>query len=90
VQLAIKATGEGAKMLSFLLSKNPQNLYDRMEKGHRVRFTYTVFSDSEVEAVIGGGAHGEGATSCPETILRSKSQGRLYFTDPNLGFLILL
>jgi 3' terminal RNA ribose 2'-O-methyltransferase Hen1 len=52
VQLAIKATGEGAKMLSFLLSKNPQNLYDRMEKGHRVRLTYTVFSDSEVEAVI--------------------------------------
>ncbi|MDP4159944.1 MAG: 3' terminal RNA ribose 2'-O-methyltransferase Hen1 [Bacillota bacterium] len=52
MQLAIKATGEGAKMLSFLLSKNPQNLYDRMEKGHRVRFTYTVFSDREVEAVI--------------------------------------
>ena len=52
MQLSIKATGEGAKMLSFLLSKNPQNLYDRMEKGHRVRFTYTVFSDSEVEAVI--------------------------------------
>ncbi|EGW40788.1 3' terminal RNA ribose 2'-O-methyltransferase Hen1 [Desulfosporosinus sp. OT] len=52
MQLAIKATGEGAKMLSFLLSKNPQNLYDRMEKGHRIRLTYTVFSDSEVEAVI--------------------------------------
>ena len=52
MQLAIKAIGEGAKMLSFLLSKNPQNRYDRIEKGHRVRFTYTVFSDSEVEAVI--------------------------------------
>ncbi|MDQ7095447.1 3' terminal RNA ribose 2'-O-methyltransferase Hen1 [Desulfosporosinus sp. PR] len=52
MQLALKATGEGAKMLSFLLSKNPQNLYDRMEKGHRVRFTYTVFSECEVEAVI--------------------------------------
>lgn len=52
MQLAIKATGEGAKMLSFLLSKNPQNLYDRMDKGYRIRFTYTVFSDSEVEAVI--------------------------------------
>lgn len=52
MQLAIKATGEGAKMLSFLLSKNPQNLYDRMEKGYRVRLTYTVFSDSEVEALI--------------------------------------
>ncbi|MDR3599535.1 MAG: 3' terminal RNA ribose 2'-O-methyltransferase Hen1 [Desulfosporosinus sp.] len=52
MQLTIKATGEGAKMLSFLLSKNPQNLYDRVEKGHRVRLTYTVFSDCEVEAVI--------------------------------------
>ena len=52
MQLAIKVTGEGAKMLSFLLSKNPQNLYVRMEKGHRVRLTYTVFSDREVEAVI--------------------------------------
>jgi len=52
VQLAIKATGEGANMLSFLLSKNPRNLYDRMDKGHRVRLTYTLFSDREVEAVI--------------------------------------
>lgn len=52
MQLTIKATGEGAKMLSFLLAKNPQNLYDRTEKGQRVRLTYTVFKDSEVEAVI--------------------------------------
>lgn len=52
MQLAIKATGEGAKMLSFLLSKNPQNLYDRSEKGYRVRLTYTVFTDTEVEAVL--------------------------------------
>ncbi|KUO73244.1 MAG: 3' terminal RNA ribose 2'-O-methyltransferase Hen1 [Desulfosporosinus sp. BRH_c37] len=52
MQLAIKATGEGANMLSFLLSKNPRNLYDRMDKGHRVRLTYTLFSDREVEAVI--------------------------------------
>ena len=52
MHLEIKATGEGANMLSFLLSKNPRNLYDRMEKGHRVRLTYTVFSDREVEAVI--------------------------------------
>jgi len=52
VQLAIKATGEGAKALSFLLAKNPQNLYDRTEKGYRVRLTYTVFTETEVEIIL--------------------------------------
>ena len=52
MQLAIKATGEGAKALSFLLAKNPQNLYDRTEKGYRVRLTYTVFTETEVEVIL--------------------------------------
>lgn len=42
MQLSIKATGDGAKALSLLLAKNPQNVYDRAEKGYRVRLTYTV------------------------------------------------
>ncbi|MCO1602444.1 3' terminal RNA ribose 2'-O-methyltransferase Hen1 [Desulfosporosinus nitroreducens] len=52
MQLAIKASGEGAKALSFLLAKNPQNLYDRTEKGYRVRLTYTVFTATEVEVIL--------------------------------------
>ena len=52
MQLAIKATGEGAKALSFLLAKNPNNLYDRAEKGYRVRLTYTVFTETEVEVIL--------------------------------------
>lgn len=52
MQLAIKATGEGAKVMSFLLAKNPQNLYDRAEKGYRVRLTYTIFTETEVEVIL--------------------------------------
>ena len=52
MQLAIKATGEGAKTLSYLLAKNPQNIYDRAEKGYRVRLTYTVFTETEVEVIL--------------------------------------
>lgn len=52
MQLSIKATGQGAKMLSYLLAKNPENLYDRMDKGWRVRLTYTVFADEEVEVIL--------------------------------------
>ena len=52
MQLSIKAMGEEAKFLSFLLAKNPQNLYDRNEKEAQVRMTYTTFEDNEVEAVL--------------------------------------
>lgn len=52
MQLSIKAIGEGAKVLSFLLAKNPQNLYDRDNKGYRVRLSYTTFADTEVEVIL--------------------------------------
>ncbi len=52
MQLSIKANGEGAKALSFLLAKNPQNFYDRDHKGYRVRLSYTAFSETEVEAIL--------------------------------------
>ncbi|KJR48272.1 hypothetical protein UF75_1313 [Desulfosporosinus sp. I2] len=52
MQLVIKAAGEGAKALSFLLAKNPQNLYDRAEKGYLVRLAYTIFTETEVEVIL--------------------------------------
>ena len=52
MQLSIRVTGEGADILSFLLAKNPANLYDRQEKGHRVRLFYTVCAPTEAEAVL--------------------------------------
>jgi 3' terminal RNA ribose 2'-O-methyltransferase Hen1 len=52
MQLTIKATGEGAGALSYLLAKNPYNLYDRDEKGNRVRIVYTTFSETKAEALI--------------------------------------
>lgn len=52
MQLSIKATGERADVLSYLLAKNPHNLYDRNEKGARVRLFYPVFTETEAEAVL--------------------------------------
>ncbi|MEK5024064.1 3' terminal RNA ribose 2'-O-methyltransferase Hen1 [Paenibacillus sp. FSL M7-1046] len=52
MHLIIKATGTGAGMLSHLLAKNPNNLYDRIEKEARVRIVFTVSSEEETEAVI--------------------------------------
>lgn len=52
MHLIIKATGTGAGMLSHLLAKNPNNLYDRTEKEARVRIVFTVSSEEESEAVI--------------------------------------
>ncbi len=52
MHLIIRATGAGAGMLSHLLAKNPNNLYDRMEKEARVRIVFTASSEEEAEAVI--------------------------------------
>ena len=52
MQLTIQATGDNAKVMSHLLSKNPANLYERNQKGHLVRFFYSKFTDQEVEATI--------------------------------------
>ncbi|WP_019913351.1 3' terminal RNA ribose 2'-O-methyltransferase Hen1 [Paenibacillus sp. HW567] len=52
MHLNIRATGAGAGMLSHLLAKNPNNLYDRMEKEARVRIVFTASSEEEAEAVI--------------------------------------
>lgn len=50
--LTIKATGEHASMISHLLAKNPHNLYDRTEKGARVRLVYTSFQPQDTEAML--------------------------------------
>jgi 2-polyprenyl-3-methyl-5-hydroxy-6-metoxy-1,4-benzoquinol methylase len=52
MQLSIKATGENAQVVSHLLAKNPNNIYERNQKGHLVRMFYTKFSETEIEATI--------------------------------------
>lgn len=52
MQLTIKAIGENSRVISYLLSKNPSNLYDRDEKGSRVRLVYTAFTEEETEILI--------------------------------------
>jgi 3' terminal RNA ribose 2'-O-methyltransferase Hen1 len=52
MQLTIKATGKNAKMISFLLAKNPNNVYDRDEKDVKIRLVYTTFQENEVEVLL--------------------------------------
>ncbi|MDP1510031.1 3' terminal RNA ribose 2'-O-methyltransferase Hen1 [Paenibacillus sp. CMAA1739] len=52
MHITLKATGTNAGMISHLLAKNPNNTYDRTEKGARVRMVYTVFTEEEAEIVI--------------------------------------
>ena len=52
MQLTIKATGENVQVLSYLLAKNPTNLYERSIKGHSVRLFYSTFEEKEVEVTI--------------------------------------
>lgn len=52
MQLTIRATGNNVKSISHLLSKNPNNLYERNQKGHLVRFFYSKFTEDELEATI--------------------------------------
>lgn len=40
MQLTIQAKGENVKAISYLLSKNPNNLYERRVKDHLVRLVY--------------------------------------------------
>lgn len=52
MHLIIKASGEGAGQVSHLLAKNPNNLYDRTDKGVRVRMVYTKAGEQETEVLI--------------------------------------
>ncbi|MEC0198413.1 3' terminal RNA ribose 2'-O-methyltransferase Hen1 [Paenibacillus taichungensis] len=48
----LKARGAGSGAVSRLLAKNPHNVYDRMEKGVRVRIVYITDTESEIEVLI--------------------------------------
>ncbi|MDE0584686.1 3' terminal RNA ribose 2'-O-methyltransferase Hen1 [Planococcus sp. A6] len=52
MQLTIRTTGDNVKAVSYLLAKNPNNLYERNQKGHMVRMFYSKFTDKELEMTI--------------------------------------
>src|SRR5690606_5945699 len=52
MQMTIRATGDNVKAVSYLLAKNPNNLYERNQKGHLVRMFYSTFTDTELEMTI--------------------------------------
>ncbi|MFD3449760.1 3' terminal RNA ribose 2'-O-methyltransferase Hen1 [Microbacteriaceae bacterium 4G12] len=52
MQLTIRATGDNVKVISYLLAKNPNNIYERNHKGHLVRLFYSTFSETELEVTI--------------------------------------
>jgi 3' terminal RNA ribose 2'-O-methyltransferase Hen1 len=52
MQLTIRATGDHVQAISYLLAKNPNNIYERNHKGHLVRLFYSEFSETECEVTI--------------------------------------
>lgn len=52
MQLTIRAAGDNVKAVSYLLAKNPGNLYERNQKGHLVRMFYSKFTEEELEMTI--------------------------------------
>ncbi|MDR7003022.1 hypothetical protein [Neobacillus niacini] len=52
MQLSFTVKGQGAEVVSYLLAKNPNNTYERDEKGFKTRIFYTTFSTDEVQFLI--------------------------------------
>lgn len=52
MQLSLTVRGSGADVVSYLIAKNPNNLYERDEKGFKVRLVYPIFNKDEVQFVI--------------------------------------
>lgn len=52
MQLSMTVKGAGAEAVSYLIAKNPNNLYERDEKGFKVRLVYPQFTPDEVEFMI--------------------------------------
>ncbi|MBR2567280.1 MAG: 3' terminal RNA ribose 2'-O-methyltransferase Hen1 [Paenibacillus sp.] len=52
MHLILKASGANAGVVSHLLAKNPNNVYDRMDKGVRVRMVYTTTLEQETEIEV--------------------------------------
>lgn len=49
MQLLLRVKGPHADLVSHLLAKNPANVYDRQEKGHRVRMIFSIYEPEVVE-----------------------------------------
>ncbi|WP_419887071.1 3' terminal RNA ribose 2'-O-methyltransferase Hen1 [Neobacillus niacini] len=52
MQLSLTVRGSDADMISYLIAKNPNNPYERNEKGFKVRLFYPIFTKEEVQFVI--------------------------------------
>ncbi|MEH7332128.1 3' terminal RNA ribose 2'-O-methyltransferase Hen1 [Neobacillus drentensis] len=52
MQLLLTVMGTDAEVVSHLLAKNPNNLYERGEKGLTVRLVYPKFSPEEVQVLV--------------------------------------
>jgi 3' terminal RNA ribose 2'-O-methyltransferase Hen1 len=52
MQLSLTVRGSGADVVSYLIAKNPNNPYERDEKGFKVRLVYPIFTKEEVQFVI--------------------------------------
>jgi 3' terminal RNA ribose 2'-O-methyltransferase Hen1 len=52
MQLSLTVRGSDADVVSYLIAKNPNNLYERDEKGFKVRLVYPIFTKEEVQFVI--------------------------------------
>jgi hypothetical protein len=52
MQLSLTVRGPGVEAVSYLIAKNPNNLYERGEKGLTVRLVYPTFSSEEVQFLI--------------------------------------
>lgn len=52
MQLSLTVRGTGAETVSYLIAKNPTNLYERNEKGFKVRLVYPTFTNDEAEFLI--------------------------------------
>ena len=52
MQLTIRGTGPDVQVLSYLLAKNPNNLYERSVSGHLVRMFFGKFAEEEVEVTF--------------------------------------
>lgn len=52
MQLTIRATGENVEAITYLLAKNPNNIYERNQKGHHIRIFYNIVTKTELELTI--------------------------------------
>ena len=52
MQLSIYTKSKDAKAVSYLLAKNPNNIYERTVKDHAVRLVYHTMTEEELYATI--------------------------------------